>query len=129
MRRMLYVALGTVLGTLAVAVPCSVGQSVTQDPVKLSPQYYAVRLENDRVRVLEYRLKPGEKEVMHSHPAYIVHFLTDATVRTTVPDGTKTDTTVKSDDIVWREPVSHATENIGRTDLHLIIVELKRSGG
>jgi hypothetical protein len=32
-----------------------------QDPVKTSPQYYKVLLENDQVRVLEYRLKPGEK--------------------------------------------------------------------
>ena len=38
------------------------------DPVKLSPQYYKVRLDNARVRVLEYHLKPGEKEMMHSHP-------------------------------------------------------------
>lgn len=36
------------------------------DPVALSPQLYSVRFENDRVRVLEYRLKPGGKEPMHS---------------------------------------------------------------
>jgi hypothetical protein len=35
-----------------------------QDPVKLSPQYYNVLLDNGHVRVLEYRLKPGEKEPM-----------------------------------------------------------------
>ena len=126
MRRIFCVALGTVLGALAVPVASSVGQIVSQDPVKLSPQYYTVRLENDRVRVLEYRLRPGEKEVMHSHPSYIVHFLTEATVRTTVPNGAKTETTVKKDDIVWREPISHTGENIGRTELHAILVELKR---
>ena len=32
-----------------------------QDPVKTSPQYYKVLLENDQVRVLEYRLKAWEK--------------------------------------------------------------------
>jgi quercetin dioxygenase-like cupin family protein len=52
-----------VLATLAFA----------QDPVRLSPQYYNVLLENEHVRVLEYRLKPGEKESMHSHPAGIVY--------------------------------------------------------
>jgi len=40
--------------------------------VKTSPQYYKVLLENDQVRVLEYRLKAGEKEPMHSHPAGVV---------------------------------------------------------
>ncbi len=125
MKRIFYVALGTILAALTVSVPFSGGQNVSLDPVKLSPQYYTVRLENDRVRVLEYRLKPGEKEVMHSHPAYIVHFLSDATLRATLPDGTKSETTVKKGDIVWREPVSHATENIGRMELHALLVELK----
>jgi hypothetical protein len=32
-----------------------------QDPVETSHQYYKVLLENDQVRVLEYRLKAGEK--------------------------------------------------------------------
>src|SRR5207253_6753229 len=46
-----------------------------QDPVKTSPQYYKVLLENDQVRVLEYRLKAGEKEPMHSHPTGVVYVL------------------------------------------------------
>jgi hypothetical protein len=50
--------------TLAFAIS-SVGTRA-QDPVKQSPQYYKVLLENDQVRVLEYRLKPGEKEPMHN---------------------------------------------------------------
>ena len=33
-----------------------------QDPVKITPQFYKVLLENDQVRVLEYRIKPGEKK-------------------------------------------------------------------
>jgi hypothetical protein len=128
MLRVLYAVLGTVLGTLAMSVPVGGAQDPSQDPVKLSPQYYTVRLENDRVRVLEYRLKPGEKEVMHSHPAYIVHILSDATLRTTLPNGTMSESTVKNNEIFWVDPTSHAAENIGQTDLHLIIIELKGSG-
>ena len=75
MRQAVFVVLGAVLGAVVVSVPFSRGQNPSQDPVKLSPQYYKVRLENDRVRVLEYSLQPGEKEVMHSHLAYVVHFL------------------------------------------------------
>jgi len=119
-------AVFVVLGAVVVSVPFSRGQNPSQDPVKLSPQYYKVRLENDRVRVLEYSLKPGEKEVMHSHPAYVVHFLNDAKVRTTLPDGTKAEATVTKDEIVWRDPISHTTENIGRTEVHAFVVELKK---
>jgi hypothetical protein len=59
-----------------------------QDAVKQSPQFYTVRLENDRVRVLEYRLKPGEKEPTLSHPPGVVFYLSDATLRITGADGT-----------------------------------------
>src|SRR5207248_2474521 len=54
--------------------------SGAQDPLKASPQYYKILLENDRVRVLEYRLKPGEKEAMHSHPAGVVYVLSGGTL-------------------------------------------------
>jgi len=63
---------------------------------------------------------------MHSHPAYVVHFLNDAKVRTTLPDGTKAEATVTKDEIVWRDPISHTTENIGRTEVHAFVVELKK---
>ncbi len=35
----------------------------------ISPQNYNLMLENDHVRVLEYRSHPSEKSEMHSHPA------------------------------------------------------------
>ncbi len=59
-----------------------------QDPAKLAPQNYKVLFENDQIRVIEYRLKPGEKEPMHSHLyGVFVYFLSDAKIRTTFPDG------------------------------------------
>jgi len=58
-----------------------------QDSVKTSPQLYKILLDNDQVRVLEFRLKPGEKEPMHSHPAGIVYVLGGATLKFTYTDG------------------------------------------
>jgi hypothetical protein len=37
------------------------------DPVVISPQYYAILLDSNHVRVLEYRLPPGRREAMHQH--------------------------------------------------------------
>jgi len=48
----------------------------------------SVRFENDRVRVLELRLKPGEREGMHTHPQYVLYALTDYRVKNTSADGT-----------------------------------------
>ena len=122
MRRALYLMIGMGLGALAAS---GARQLKTQDPVKLSPQYYSVRFENDRVRVLEYHLKPGEKEVMHSHPSGVVFYLSDATFRTTHPDGVTSDVQVQNGQVLWREVTSHAAENIGQTEAHAYAVELK----
>ena len=70
MERAVYVAVGIVLGALAMSAS---GRVAIQDPVKLSPHYYPVRFENDRVRVLELHMKPGGTDQMHSHPPGVVH--------------------------------------------------------
>ena len=38
------------------------------DPVTISPQYYTVLLDSNHVRVLEYRLAPGQRETIMSTP-------------------------------------------------------------
>lgn len=51
MTRSLYLALGAALGAVAMAALVAVAaDSPTMDPVKISPQYYTVRVDNDRVR-------------------------------------------------------------------------------
>lgn len=123
MVRSLYFAGGIVVGAIAISFG---GEAPTQDLVKLSPQYYSVRFENDRVRVLEYHLKPGQKEVMHSHPPGVVYTLADATVRTTLPDGTTSELPGTQGQVSWREWTSHAAENIGKTEAHALAIELKK---
>ena len=126
MTRIKDIALGTIIGSVVTgAVVAASTTTPTMDPVKLSPQYYTVRLDNARVRVLEFRLKPGEKEVMHSHPPGIVFSLADATVRTYLPDGTSVAYPSKKGDVIWRDAVTHSGENVGSTEAHYLAVELK----
>jgi quercetin dioxygenase-like cupin family protein len=96
------------------------------DPVKLSPQYYKVLLENEQVRVLEYRLKPGEKEPMHSHTTGILYIFGDAKMKTTYPGGRTEESSGGAGEAHWRKPVTHALENIGDTEAHALAVELKK---
>ena len=42
------------------------------DAVKTDPDKYRVVFENERVRVLEYRDKPGEKTKTHTHPDFVL---------------------------------------------------------
>ena len=97
------------------------------DPVKLSPQYYKVPVENEYVRVLEYRLKPGQKEPMHSHPCGVVYVLSGARTRVSSPDGKTTEGETTAGEIVWRDPTTHAMENIGKTEARAIAIEMKGS--
>jgi len=122
MRRLACFAFGIVLGAFAVS---AAGRVTTQDPVKVSPQYYVVRFENERVRVLEFHLKPGEKEAMHSHPPGVVYVLADATIRNGLPDGTSSERSLKAGDVLWRENTTHTGENVGATEARAIAIELK----
>jgi hypothetical protein len=118
-------AIGLICGAILTGIWLN-AQQPEMDPVKISPQYYKVRLDNDKVRVLEYRLKPGEKEAMHSHTVGIVYTLSEANLRVTQADGSKSEAIGKADNVIWREqPVTHSIENIGTTDAHAIAVELK----
>jgi len=99
--------------------------AVAQDPVKVAPEKCKVLLENDRVRVLDFWLKPGDKLPMHSHPAAVTYFMTTGKVKTTLPDGKSTEMEPKAGEARWAEPVTHANENIGAAEAHVIVVELK----
>lgn len=116
------IACGATVAAFAFGTPAP-----TMDPVAISPQLYSVRFENDRVRVLEMHLKPGEKEPMHSHPPGVVFVLADAAVKTTLPDGTTVMYPSHAGDVLWRDAVTHAGENVGTTEAHFYAVELKEA--
>jgi beta-alanine degradation protein BauB len=96
-----------------------------QDPVTTSPKYYKVLLENDQVRMFEYRLKPREKEAMHSHPAGVVYVLSGGKAKFTYPDGKTEEKTASAGEAIWREPTTHAVENVGETEFHVVAIDFK----
>jgi quercetin dioxygenase-like cupin family protein len=96
-----------------------------QDPVKVNPNTVRLKLENDRVRVLEARLAPGDKEQLHSHPPYVIYVISGGRARNHSADGKTTETVMTTGDVVYRDALTHWAENIGTTEIHLILVELK----
>jgi beta-alanine degradation protein BauB len=116
---------GALFGAAAVTAGIAFPK-VGADPVKLSPQYYTVRIDNDRVRVLEYRLKPGEKESAHSHPASVLFTLTDSHLRLTeFPPGQPAEEDTHAGTVRWQDPITHSAENTGTSEFHSYRVELK----
>ena len=96
-----------------------------QDVLVVNSKSIALKLENSRVRVLEATLKPGLKEKMHSHPAYVIYVIAGGKVRSHSADGTVTETNFRTGDVIYREPLTHWAENIGTTTIRLELVELK----
>src|SRR4051794_32850957 len=81
--------------------------AMAQDPVKLSPSMYRVLLENDEVRVLEFRAKPGQAEGVHSHPAMTVYDVSGGRIKLTTPDGKSQVLDGKAGTAVWSPPTTH----------------------
>ena len=96
-----------------------------QDPLVVNSKTIVRKLENARVRVLEATLKPGDKEQLHSHPAYVIYVIEGGKVRTHGTDGSVVEADFKTGDVIYRDPVTHWAENVGTTTIRLELVELK----
>jgi hypothetical protein len=97
----------------------------TRDPVVTDGDKYKVVLENDRVRVLEYRDSPGQRTSPHHHPDYVLCTLSSFKRRLVLTDGREVVVESRPGQVAPGKAQSHVGENIGSTDTHVLIVELK----
>jgi len=95
------------------------------DPAMTDNDKYKVRFENDRVRVLEYTDKPGEKTHQHDHPAFVLYAVSPFKRRLTLPDGKVLTREFKAGDVMWSEAQAHVGENVGELPTHVIMIEMK----
>jgi beta-alanine degradation protein BauB len=113
------------LCTAAAVLLAHVATAQAQDPVPLYPANYKVMIENDRVRVMDFRLRKGDSEQLHSHPAHVLYVLEPFTVRFTLGDGRTIVRRAQAGDVLFSEAVTHSPTNIGEGDAHGILIELK----
>jgi quercetin dioxygenase-like cupin family protein len=95
------------------------------DPLVRYPDNYKVIVENDRVRVLDFKLRKGATEEFHRHPANVAVFLGEFRIRFSFPDGHTAIRDAHAGDVGYSDAVVHASQNIGDTDAHGILIELK----
>ena len=100
-------------------------QDPFRDPVATDSDKYKVVLENDRVRVLEYRDSPGQRTSPHHHPDFVLCALSAFTRKFVLADGKEAVRDVSPGQVAWGKAHSHIGENVGATDTHVLIVELK----
>jgi quercetin dioxygenase-like cupin family protein len=112
--------------TAALTTVAGIATSTAQDLAVTNPAEVKVLVDNDRVRILEVLHKPGAKEPIHSHPAYVAVFLSATRLKVTLPDGKVVEKDRKAGEVQYSEPVTHSVDNVGTTDQHVIVVELKK---
>ena len=100
-----------------------------QDPVVTDGDKYKTILENDNVRVLEYTDSPGEKTNRHHHPDFVLYALDSFKRRLTFGNGSQIEREFKKGEVMWMKDQIHTGENIGTTETHVLIVELKSGQG
>jgi len=103
------------------------------DAVVAAPAHHHVLLENERVRVLETRIEPGDATPVHTHRWPNVQYVLSGTdfVRYDGDGGVALDTRAgagppRPATTLWSGPLPpHSLENVGEAELRVIMVELK----
>jgi hypothetical protein len=103
------------------------------DALTAAPKYHRRLFENERVRVLEVRIGPGEMVPVHTHrwPSVIYmqtgsHFIRRDGEGKLLLDTGKSGSPPKLPLTVWSEPLPpHSVENVGEEEILPFSVELK----
>lgn len=119
------ILLGALVG---VALLVSSSSAFAADPLEVAPNMYKKLFENDEVRVMQVTFKPGEKIAEHSHPDHYVYAASAGTLRIHKPGQKASDVSLNVGDVVWIPAETHWAENIGKTQVTLVVNELKHPG-
>ena len=96
------------------------------DPMDIDTEHYRVLFENDRVRVLEFRDRPGDRVGMHGHPDRLIYSFGPWKRKFWYPDGRSEVVEGKGGEMKWSNALEHAGENVGTTETHNLFIEFKR---
>ena len=111
-----------------IAVAAFAGAQSKDDPldaVRAAPDTHKIAFENAIVRVLDVRVPPGSIEKRHRHPHGLSVYFTDWMVKVTVDGRAPEVHERKSGTFAWNEAITHTIENVGKTEGHVLRIELK----
>ena len=111
--------------TVALTLSLVSWAALAQSPVETDGDKYKVVMENEQVRVLEYRDLPGETTHQHRHPAFVLYAVSPFKRKIHLPDGKVLMREFKAGDVMYSPEQVHIGENVGTTPSHAIMVELK----
>ena len=95
------------------------------DPVRVAADTHRVAFENAFVRVLDVHIPPGKTEPRHRHPHGLSVYFSDWDAKVTVDGKPAQVNQRKTGTFAWSDAVVHTVENVGKTDGHVLRIELK----
>lgn len=98
-----------------------------RDVMRIGFAHVTVDVENDRSRVLRFKLAPGEAVPTHDDRAGLLVCLTGCRLRFTAPDGETQDLELKAGETRWLPADRRITRNMAGGALEMLYVESKRA--
>ena len=123
-RLLIVVAAAFVVVGAAVAGTQSADQAL--DPVKVAPDTHKIAFENAFVRILEVHVPAGKIEPRHRHPHGLSVYFTDWDAKVTVDGKPPQVNPRKKGTFAWSDAVVHTVENVGKSEGHVLRIELKQ---
>jgi hypothetical protein len=84
-----------------------------------------VLFENDKVRVVDARTKPGERNPMQERSDRVIYHFNAGKTRVHYPDGKKEEREFKAGSVEFRKRDTTSSENIGKAENHNLVINLK----
>ena len=81
--------------------------------------------ENDKVRVVEARTKPGERNAMQERPDRVIYHFNAGKERVHYSDGRTEEREFKKGSVEFRKRDKTSSENIGKAEIHNLVINLK----
>ena len=118
------VALCAMLFVAGFATGATFGEAL--DPAAVAPHIYRVKLENERVRVLDVTVRNGEMSPLHRHPDRLIVYLNACAWLEVTGDGERRMQSYSTGDVVWEAGMMHGGEPTGVVhDCRQLEIELK----
>ena len=96
------------------------------DAIESSPEHYKLVKWHGDNRLIEFTLKAGERDSLHSHQESIVYFLSGGKISKHERGGDITEETFEDGSTITLGTWMGHFENIGETDIRALIFEVMR---
>jgi quercetin dioxygenase-like cupin family protein len=95
------------------------------DPVRVAGDTHKLAFENAFVRVLDVHLPPGKVEPRHRHPHGMSVYFSDWDAQVQNDGAAPEVHHRQSGTFAWNEATIHTVQNVGKTEGHILRIELK----